>query len=246
MDIVLAAYHDAGCGVLEHVSRRPDVGQLAVFTHEPLAGVADVREVARRLEVDWTTDRLTAARLPFRPDVIASVYYRHIIDGEVIRACGGRIFNAHPSLLPRHRGCSSIPWAIIEGDALTGITFHYIDEGIDTGRILLQSVLPISPDETQATLNARAAERVVELWPAALELVLAGFHGVEQEGQVCYHKRGAPYDGEIDDTWPEDYVERFIRAMVFPPYPPARYRGQYVTSLRQFRAVRAKAAEASD
>ncbi len=238
VDLVLAAYNSAGCGVVEHVAGRADVDRLIVFTHEPPSGVPDVRQTAERLGIAWTTDRLSVDALPFRPDVIASIYYRHIIAPSVIDACDGRIFNAHPSLLPRHRGCSSIPWSIIEGDSLTGVTFHYIDEGIDTGRILLQSVLPIAPDETQSTLYTRAASRVVVLWPAALQLVISGFPGIDQEGPTCYHPRGAPCGGEIDDSWSDAEVDRFIRALTFPPYPLARYCGAEITSLPEYLALR--------
>jgi methionyl-tRNA formyltransferase len=196
VDLVLAA-------------ERPDVDRLMVCTHEPAAGVPDVRETAERLGVAWTTERLGVDSLPFRPDIIASVYYRHIIAP-----------------------------AIIEGGTLTGVTFHYIDEGIDTGRVLLQSVLPISPDETQASLYTRAADRVMELWPAALQLVLSGFPGIDQEGPTCYRPRGAPCGGEIDDSWSDVQVDRFIRALTSPPYPPARYRGSEVRSLAEYLALR--------
>lgn len=58
----------------------------------------------------------------------------------------------HPSLLPRHRGASAINWAIIEGDAETGITWFWPDKGIDTGPILLQRHIPIGPDDSTGSL----------------------------------------------------------------------------------------------
>src|SRR5262249_28524957 len=155
----------------------------------------DIRKTAAENHVWSTTDDVSVADWPFRPDVITSVYYRRIISKEVIEKVGGKIFNVHPSLLPRHRGCSSLTWAIIEGDPVTGITFHYIDQGVDTGRILLQAVLQIEPTETQATLYKRAMKVGLEFWPAAFELVKAGVEGVPQQGMATFHKRETPYGG---------------------------------------------------
>lgn len=238
MRIVLCAYEAIGCAVLEHVLGRADVDEVAVYTHEPRPGVADVREVAEGAGIRWSTEDLSRAELPFVPDVVASVYYRNIIRPNVIELCGGRIFNVHPSLLPRHRGCSSTPWAIIEGDTVTGVTFHYIDEGVDTGPILLQAAVPIAPDETQATLYRRCMETGAAYFPAALELVRAGVPGVPQDGESCYHPRGAPYGGEIGEDWSPELVERFIRAMTFPPLPYATYRGREVRTPADYEAGR--------
>jgi methionyl-tRNA formyltransferase len=241
MRIVLCAYHAIGIDVLEHVLQRRDVDEVAVFTHEATPGIPDVAARARAAGLVVSTQRLTPDRIPFAPDVIASVYYRNLIRQDVIDAVEGRIFNVHPSLLPRHRGCSSVPWSIIEGDSVTGVTFHYIDAGIDTGRILLQATTPIAPDETQATLYRRLMEIGARFWPAALDLVKSGFEGVVQDDGGCYHPRGAPNGGEIDSAWPIDHVERFIRAMVLPPLPYATYRGKYVRSLDEYLALRTNA-----
>jgi methionyl-tRNA formyltransferase len=143
----------------------------------------------------------------------------------------------HPSLLPRHRGCSSVPWAIIEGDEETGVTHHYIDQGVDTGRILSQVRTPIYARETQADLYERLMRIGAASWPQALEEVLKGAPGMVQEGESCYHKRGAPFSGQIDDAWPIDQIERFIRAMTYPPYPFATYHGREIHNLAEYLAL---------
>jgi methionyl-tRNA formyltransferase len=242
MKVILCGYHSAGAQVLAHLLERHDISDLAVLTHEPPAEVPDLRlpdlrALASRHRLWCSTESINRASLPFAPDIIASVYYRSIIQAHVIRSVGGRIFNLHPSLLPRHRGCSSIPWAILEGDTVTGVTFHYIDEGIDTGKIILQAAVPISSAETQASLFGRCIERGVEFWPAAFELVKAGFPGVPAEGPSSFHKRGAPYGGVIPEGWPVDRVERFIRAMIFPPYRLATFRGHEIGSLDDYLEV---------
>src|SRR5260370_33187403 len=112
-----------------------------------------------------TKESINQVPLPFAADIIASVYYRFIVKPHVIASVRGRIFNMHPSLLPRHRGCSSIPWALIEGDTVTGVTFHYIDEGIDTGKIILQAAVPSTSEDTQASLPPRCIPRAVRCSP---------------------------------------------------------------------------------
>jgi methionyl-tRNA formyltransferase len=138
-----------------------------------------------------------------------------------------------------------VPWALIEGDTETGVTAHYIDPGVDTGRILARRRTPIGPDDTQATLSARCLDLAVELWPEALERVVAGDPGEPQADGGCSHRRGPPHGGQIDEDWPEELVERFIRAMTLPPLPYAGYRGVPVRSLAQYRRLRALAAPAA-
>lgn len=235
MKVFLCGYHKIGCDVLEHLVSRNDITELAVFTHKPhMDFIPDIRKVAFKYGVACTSESINKAKLPFEPDIIASVYYRNIIKDHIIDLAPDKIFNVHPSLLPRHRGCSSVPWAIIEGDDITGVTFHYIDEGIDTGKIILQASIQIESTETQETLFNKCMDTGAEFWGAAFELVKSGFPGVEQKGHSCYHKRGVPHDGKIDDSWDLDYVERFIRAMTFPPYPYATYQGKEIKDFDEY------------
>ncbi len=234
LKVLLCGYHLIGCQVLEYLLKKEDISDLAVFTHESPKEVPDVSVVAKKHGVLCTTKDVSKAELPFDPDIIASVYYRNIIRRIVIEKCNGRIFNLHPSLLPRHRGCSSVPWAIIEGDTVTGVTFHYIDEGVDTGKIILQAAIQISPDETQDSLITKCMEKGIQFFPAAFDLVKHGFPGVEQQGCPSFHKRGCPYEGHIQDDWSIDKVERFIRSMIFPPYPCATYKGVSVSTLDEY------------
>ena len=236
--LLLCGYHAVGAEVLRHVAARDDVSDLALFTHSPGRGVPDIREVATDLGVPFTVRSINHVALPFVPDVISVVFYRYIIRAPVIRACGGRIFNLHPSLLPRHRGCSSVPWAIIAGDTQTGVTYHTIDEAVDTGRVLLQAAVPIGPATTQGQLYESCMARGAEFWPAAFALVRGGFAGGAQLGTPCYHPRGVPYGAQIQDGWSDARVERFIRAMTYPPLPGATYRDQPVASLADYRRLR--------
>lgn len=241
--LLLGAYHAVGIDVLKHVLDRQDVADVAVLTHEAaLPGTPDLLDTAHAAGVWASTEHMNEARLPFEPDVISLVYYRHLVAPSVIDRVEGRIFNLHPSLLPRHRGASSVPWAIIEGDDLTGITYHYVDAGMDTGDILLQLTTPIQQGDTQTSLYGRLMRLGAAAWPSAFELVRLGAAGVPQEGEGCSHRRGAPHEGEIDPNWDREMVERFIRAMTYPPLPPATLHGQPVRALEDYDRLRSDAA----
>lgn len=221
--------------VLEYLSKREDVDNLAVCTHEENKYASGLSYACDYLKVWHTTESVNTAKLPFLPDLVASVYYKHIIKGHVIDMVGGKIFNAHAALLPRHRGRSAIPWAIIEGDTFSGVTYHYIDQGIDTGRIILQAAVLIDKEETQASLFEKVDAAVINYFPAALELVWSDFAGVPQTEGGNYNSGGPPYDGQLDPDWPLNKIERFIRAMNYPPYPPAQFNGADIWSTDDYR-----------
>ena len=111
MNVILCGFGLAAPGVFRYLLGQVD--NLAVFTHDDLAHAPGLTRQAQTAGVWHTTESINKSPLPFEPDMVISIYYRHIIKRHIIEACRGRIFNAHPSLLPRHRGCSSIPWAMI-------------------------------------------------------------------------------------------------------------------------------------
>lgn len=206
----------------------PRCDELAIFTHEAgewEKGKPNLSYLAEKCDLYHSCENINDAQLPWRPDIIVSVYYRHIIKPHIIQAAKGKIFNAHASLLPRNRGRSPIPWAIVNGDRTTGITYHYINSGIDTGRIILQAAIEIAEKETQESLFKKVDQAVIDYFPAALGLVMIGFPGVEQSGNGSYHKAGPPYGGEIDPNWTWGKIMRFIRAMAYPPRPYAHLDG---------------------
>ena len=130
--------------------------------------------------------------------------------------------NLHASLLPRHRGAAPIQAAIVAGDRETGITVMYMDEGLDTGDILLQSRIEIAPDETGGSLH----DRLAQIAPDALarsaratcsEEPRRGFRRIPP--LATYAPKLEREDGRIDWTEPAALIERKIRA--FNPWPGA-------------------------
>lgn len=238
-NVIVCGYHWVGCKAVELL--RSAGANLHVHTHIAGEGVPDLAAYCRNTGIPWTTERISADKMPFTPDVIVSAYYRYIIKPDVIERAGGRIFNLHPSLLPKYRGCSSLTWAMVHNEPLVGYTYHYIDAGCDTGNIIVQKPVPVERFDTQQTLYHRVMfAAAVDLLPVT-ELVLGGFPGVVQSGESSYFKRGAPFGGVIDPAWPEADVERFIRAMTFPPYPYATLAGSPVRSWEEYLAKRGSA-----
>ncbi len=95
---------------------------------------------------------------PFDPDLGVVVAYGHILKPALLKLPSQGMINVHASLLPKLRGAAPIQHAIIEGLEETGVTIMQMDEGMDTGPILLQVPTPIAPDETGGELSARLAE----------------------------------------------------------------------------------------
>jgi methionyl-tRNA formyltransferase len=223
-------------GPAERILRTYLAGQheCAVFTHPG----SNLNAAAEDLGLPVTTDSVNnLGAWPFYPDLLASVYYRTLIAPIVLDRVFA--FNAHTSLLPYNRGRSPIPWAIIGGDTYTGVTYHWIDEGIDSGPIILQAAVRIAPDETQASLFTKIDQAVIDFWPSAWALACAKVPGVPQPTGGSIHFGGRPpFGGVIDPNWSREGIERFIRAMTYPPRPGATYAGEPVASLEDYDRIR--------
>jgi methionyl-tRNA formyltransferase len=129
--------------------------------------------------------------------------------------------NLHASLLPRHRGAAPIQAAIAAGDVETGITVMYMDEGLDTGDILLQSCLTILPNESGGSLHDRLAALAPGALRAALDQLTAGTapRTPQDPSRATYAPKLERGNGRIDWSEPAQTIERKIRA--FDPWPGA-------------------------
>jgi methionyl-tRNA formyltransferase len=102
------------------------------------------------------------------PEIVVVAAFGQILPPEIIHGPQGGCLNIHPSLLPKYRGAAPIPWALIRGEETTGITIMRMDEGVDSGDILLQEETPILPGENCGELQDRLARRGAELLLTAL------------------------------------------------------------------------------
>ena len=232
MKIIVCGYNWAGC---QAVKLLIEAGyDVFVYTHESPYFVPSLIEFCVKNNVAYSTENISKSQLPFEPDIICSIYYRFIIKEHIISMVQGRIFNLHPSLLPKYRGCSSLTWAIINNEKFVGFTYHYIDKLIDNGNILIQKKLEIYDFDTQLTLYNRVMFKALDDFILAFNLVKNNYEGQKQIGEHTIYKRGCPHNGIIDSGWDDDYIQRFIRAMIFPPYPPATYLGNEILTYENF------------
>ncbi len=125
----------------------PPVKTLALEAGVPVLQPASVR----------TAEFLNELK-SYGPDIIAVTAFGRILPGALLDLPPLGTINVHASLLPRYRGAAPIQWAILNGDHTTGVTIMQLDEGLDTGDILLSQSLAIAPDDTAATLAVRMAE----------------------------------------------------------------------------------------
>lgn len=156
-----------------------------------------------------------------RPDAIIVVAFGLILRRDLLDMPEFGCINVHASLLPRHRGVSPIQAAILAGDEVTGCTTMRIDEGVDTGNILLRAETPIGPDDTAGTLTARLAGLGAGLLLRTLDGVFDGsVHEVVQDNaRATVTRKIRKHHGLIDWTRSAVELERRVRAMT--PWPSA-------------------------
>jgi methionyl-tRNA formyltransferase len=160
------------------------------------------------------------------PDLLLSVQYDRILKPPLLAIPRHGSYNLHFGPLPRLRGCFPTKWAILE-DEPGGVTFHCIDPGIDTGDVIARTIVPLAPDETDQTLYGKLVEAGKALFVEQLGWMrsLAPPPALPQDAaEASYHPKQVPHDGVIDWSRDAAWIERFIRAFTFPPYPAARAR----------------------
>ena len=155
------------------------------------------------------------------PDVIVVMAYGQILPRSVLEIPRMACLNLHASLLPRHRGAAPIQAAIVEGDRESGISVMYMDEGLDTGDVLLQKRLEIAADETGGSLHDRLGQIAPDALREALAQLQAGTASrVPQDSSAAtYAPKLEREHGRIDWKEPAALIERKIRA--FNPWPAA-------------------------
>jgi methionyl-tRNA formyltransferase len=184
-----------------------------------------VDQAARALAIDpiLTPARLRApesidALLALRPELVVLADYGQIVPPRLLAVPRGAL-NLHPSLLPRHRGATPVPAAILAGDPQTGVTLMHMDEGLDTGPIVAQRVRPLDGTETGPVLEAALADMAADLLRDELDPWLRG-DLIERSQPVDGVTLTRPLrrdDGRLDVTRSAAVLERQVRA--YTPWP---------------------------
>jgi methionyl-tRNA formyltransferase len=217
--------------ILARLAGHPAVNLVGVVTAPPrsvgrrkVETPTPIDALARELGVPvLTPDRLrdTAsleAVLDLGPDLIVLADYGQIVPAPLLDRRHGAL-NLHPSLLPRHRGATPIPAAILAGDPETGVTLMQMDAGLDTGPIVATERVILSGDETAPALEAQLAIAAAELLARSLEPWLAGeltaTYQPEEGATLTRPLRRT--DGRLDPRLPAAALERQVRAYL--PWP---------------------------
>lgn len=232
---------------LERLARDDDIDVVLVVTNPPRpAGrgsaltPTSVADAARRLglpleETETTRDERFLKRLrALAPDVSIVVAYGELLASDVLNAPRLGSMNLHFSLLPRWRGASPVQHAILEGDAITGVSVIHMDEGLDTGPVLARREETIRSDDDAGSLGARLATSGGEVVAETLRGVVDGtVSRLPQTGAATFAPKLRPEDRVLDWSQPAEALVRRIRA--FAPDPGARttFRGN---DLKVFRA----------
>ena len=107
-------------------------------------------------------------------ELVCLAGYMRLLSPEFVRRYRGRILNVHPALLPMFPGLHAQRQALEHGVKVSGATVHFVDEGVDTGPIVLQSAVPVLEGDTEASLTARILVEEHRLYPEAIRLYAEG------------------------------------------------------------------------
>jgi len=228
--IALQRLHDAGF-TIPLVLTQPDrpAGRGMKLQASPVKllaqslGVPVAQPRSLRLDGKYPDDAAAArqALLEARPDVLVVAAYGLILPSWGLELPRLGCLNIHGSLLPRWRGAAPIQRAIEAGDARTGITIMQMDAGLDTGDMLLVEALPITPQDSSASLHDKLALLGGRLVVEALELAACG--GLQRRPQpaegVTYAHKIEKAEAPIDWRQAAPEIERRLRA--FDPFPGA-------------------------
>jgi len=167
------------------------------------------------------------------PDFIVVVAYGRILPGEIIHLPKYGCINLHASLLPKYRGAAPINHALIHGDKVTGITSMLMDEGLDTGPMLLTRKIPVSKEDTAGTLTEKLACEAGEiLMPTLKGLAEGTLKPVVQHGQTSYAPVLQKADCCIDWSMPAGEIECKIRGLCPNPGTYCFFKGMRIKIMR--------------
>lgn len=231
MEIKTVFYGTPGIAVpfLESLHRRTRL--LAVLTREDRPSGRGLRPAsspvklkALELKVPVFEPKKSSEIAPIleglRPDLAVVVAYGKILPKAALEAPGLGSLNVHFSLLPKYRGAAPIQWALIRGEAQTGVSVFWLDEGMDTGPLYVQKPLKIEPEDDSSSL----AEKLVPLGLEALEECLDGIEKgrtlkIPQAGEPSYAAKLSPEDGSL--SFELSSREFFNRVRGLSPRPGA-------------------------
>ena len=158
--IVLVLSDNPGAFALERARRRGIPARVVLLSDYPDRPSYD-REIVQALE-------------EARADLVALAGYMKLAGPELVRAFSGRIMNIHPALLPSFPGTHGARDALEHGVKVSGVTVHFVDEGLDTGPVIVQEAVPVEEGDDEETLHNRIHQAEYRQYPKAIRLFAEG------------------------------------------------------------------------
>ena len=218
LEALIASRHE-----IQAVVTQPDKpkGRKGELTPPPVKVIAKREGIKVYQPLKVRDEEFVKTLRAYNPDVMVVVAFGQIIPLSILKMPKYGCVNIHGSLLPKYRGAAPIQWAVLDGEKETGITTILMDEGIDTGDILLKKTIKIDTDETSGSLfdklMALGAETILETLD---ELEKGNLTPTKQgESPTAYAKMLTKAMGLIDFTKPAKELDCFVRGM--DPWPSA-------------------------
>ena len=157
----------------------------------------------------------------YNADIMVVIAFGQILPKEILEMTPYGCVNVHASLLPSYRGAAPIQWAVINGEKVSGVTTMQMNEGLDTGDMLLKVEIPLDEKETGGSLHDKLAEAGARLCVETLDALKAGTVTPEKQGDspTAYAKMLDKHMGKIDWKMSAKEIERMIRGL--NPWPSA-------------------------
>lgn len=215
---LLAAGHEV-CAVFTR--RDKPVGRKQILTAPPVKQLAQQHGIPvyqPRTLRDGSSDALIRQ---LAPDILVVVAYGCIIPPQLLHVARYGCINLHVSLLPRYRGSAPIQWAVLNGDAETGVSIMQLDEGLDTGDVLLVEPVAIGPEETSGELFDRVSAVGAKTLVTALDKIQAGelTPKPQDHSQATLAPALSKEMARFDFTQPAAHIHNWVRGM--NPWPVA-------------------------
>jgi len=234
MKVALFANNKVGWEAAEFLARRDDTEVVALIIHpdkraryrrEIITALPHVKRIYEATEpVEWID-----------ADIGLSVYFGYILHEPLLSMFPCGIINLHPGLLPFNRGEHPAVWSIIEHTPC-GTTLHYIDEGIDTGDVIVQKPVNVQPFDTGESLYRKLEYASIDLLREAWPLIVAGnAPRKKQEVGGSFHKRSDLAKIRVIDLKAEQPIGKTIdllRALSFPNYGVRFFKDGYAITIR--------------
>ena len=157
----------------------------------------------------------------YNADIMVVIAFGQILPKEILEMTPYGCVNVHASLLPSYRGAAPIQWAVINGEKVSGVTTMQMNEGLDTGDMLLKVEIPLDEKETGGSLHDKLAAAGAQLCVETLDALKAGTVTPEKQGDspTAYAKMLDKHMGKIDWKMSAKEIERLIRGL--NPWPSA-------------------------